>query len=86
MPTDHTAILKKILSAQLGPSYPPENFRTDTELLGSIPELDSMAVVGVLTAVEEELGVIIEDDEVSAELFATFGSLSDFVLERCQRT
>lgn len=84
MPTDHTAILKKILSAQLGPSYPPENFRTDTELLGSIPELDSMAVVGILTAVEEELRVTIEDDEVSAALFETFGSLADFVGQRLQ--
>jgi acyl carrier protein len=85
MPTDHTATLKKILSAQLGPSYPPEHFRADTELLGSIPELDSMAVVGILTAVEEELGVTIEDDEVSAELFETFGSLADFVRPRLQK-
>lgn len=83
MPIDHTAILRKILSAQLGASYPPERFETDTGLLGSIPELDSMAVVGILGAIEEELGVTIEDDEVSADLFETFGTLADFVGQRC---
>lgn len=76
---DHAAALSRILSAQLGKSYPPSYFRADTELLGSVPELDSMAVVGVLTAIEEELGIEIPDDEIGAETFATFGSLVDFV-------
>lgn len=76
---DHAAALSRILSAQLGKSYPPSHFRTGTALLGSVPELDSMAVVGVLTAIEDELGIEIADDEVSAETFATFGSLLDFV-------
>ncbi len=48
-------------------------------LFGAIPEFDSMAVVTVLTMVEEEFGIVIDDDEVSAEIFATVGSLSDFV-------
>lgn len=76
---DHAAALSRILSAQLGKSYPPSYFQSDTELLGSVPELDSMAVVGVLTAIEDELGIEIADDEVSAETFATFGSLLGFV-------
>lgn len=48
-------------------------------LLGALPELDSMAVVHVLTAVEDHFGVVIADDELSAETFATLGSLADFV-------
>ncbi len=80
---DRTDALRQILSAQLGPgSYPPSHFRTDTPLLGSIPELDSMAVVGILTAIEEELGLTIEDDDISAEIFETLGSLDAFVRER----
>lgn len=50
-----------------------------TPLLGSVPELDSMAVVTVITTLEERFGFAIEDDEISADVFATFGSLSAFV-------
>ncbi len=71
--------LRQILSAQLGPAYPPSYFSTETEMLGSIPELDSMAVVGILAAIEESTGITIADDEVSADVFATFGSLAAFV-------
>jgi acyl carrier protein len=79
MLSDHADLLKKILSAQLGPSYPPSFFTERTPLLGSIPELDSMAVVGILTAIEEELGITIPDDEISAEAFATFADLESLV-------
>ncbi len=50
-----------------------------TPLLGNLPELDSMAVVHVLAAIEEQFGIVVADDEVSAETFSTFGSLADFV-------
>ena len=50
-----------------------------TALLGSVPELDSMAVVTVLASIEETFGIRIDDEEVSAELFATVGTLTSFV-------
>jgi acyl carrier protein len=50
-----------------------------TALLGNLPELDSMAVVSVITALEERYGFTVNDDEISAETFATLGSLVDFV-------
>ncbi len=71
--------LARILSAQLGPHYPAESFRPDSVLLGRIPELDSMAVVGILAAIEDETGISIPDDEVSADVFATFSALESFV-------
>lgn len=71
--------LARILSAQLGPAYPAESFRPDSALLGEIPELDSMAVVGILAAIEDETGISIPDDEVSADAFATLGTLESFV-------
>ena len=49
-----------------------------TELLGGIPEFDSMAVVVVITALEDTLGITVEDDELSAETFETVGSLVRF--------
>ncbi len=54
----------------------------DTEILGSVPEFDSMAIVTVLTMVEENYGIMIEDDEVSAEVFETLGSLVSFIEEK----
>jgi acyl carrier protein len=51
----------------------------ESGLLGSIPEFDSMAVVTVLTMIEDEFGITIADDEVSADVFQTMGSLASFV-------
>jgi acyl carrier protein len=50
-----------------------------TALLGSIPELDSMAVVSILTTLEERFGIVVDDDEVDGRTFATVGSLTSFV-------
>jgi acyl carrier protein len=50
-----------------------------TPLLGSVPELDSMAVASVITALEEHFGFQIHDDEISARHFATLGTLNQFV-------
>ncbi|WP_199553571.1 acyl carrier protein [Sandaracinobacteroides hominis] len=51
----------------------------DTGLFGSLPELDSMAVATVLTALEDRFHILIDDDEVTGELFETVASLADFV-------
>lgn len=69
------AVLRDVL--QLGARA--DRLTRATQLLGSLPELDSMAVVTVITALEERFGITVEDDEISAETFATVGALSDFV-------
>ena len=53
--------------------------RPDSALLGNIPEFDSMAVVSVITALEDNLGIVVEDDEITAETFETLGNLTDFI-------
>jgi len=53
--------------------------RPDSALLGSIPEFDSMAVVSVITALEDNLGIVVEDDEITAETFETVGTLTEFI-------
>ncbi len=55
------------------------DFDADTQLLGALPEFDSMAVVMVLTQLEETLGLAVADDEIDAEVFETLGSLTVFV-------
>ena len=59
-----------------------QGFTRDTHLMGAIPELDSMAVVTLLTSIEEQFGVMVDDDEVDGSLFATVGTLSDFVQQK----
>ncbi len=54
----------------------------NTNLLGSIPEFDSMAVVSVITAIEENYGIVVDDDEVTAELFETVGTLYEFIQQK----
>ena len=54
----------------------------ESPLLGSLPELDSMAVVTLIGALEEHFGITIDDDDISASTFATLGSLAQFVAER----
>ncbi|MPQ56048.1 acyl carrier protein [Duganella sp. FT27W] len=51
----------------------------DSPLLGALPQLDSMAVLALLTALEEYFGIAILDDEISARHFATVGTLTAFV-------
>lgn len=57
-------------------------FDAGTELFGALPELDSMAVAGLLTELEDRLGIIIDDDDVDGEMLATFGALVDFAIAK----
>jgi acyl carrier protein len=55
------------------------SFTRDTRLLGAIPELDSMAVVALIGAIEDQLGITVNDDEIDGQTFSSLGSLADFV-------
>ncbi|MBV8502242.1 MAG: acyl carrier protein [Paucibacter sp.] len=57
-------------------------FKRDTPLFGALPEFDSMAVVSLITSLEDRLGLMIDDDEMSGDIFATVGSLTDFVASK----
>ena len=74
--------IKNLLSDTLSLGTRTNSFREDTVLLGNIPELDSIAVVNVITALEEQFGITVEDDEISAKTFETLGSLSNFVEQK----
>ena len=70
------ATLRALLVDVLGlPKSRVAKFDDETELFGALPEFDSMAVATLLTELEERLGILIEDDDVEAEDFATFGRL-----------
>lgn len=54
-------------------------FSRETHLLGAVPEFDSMAVVTLITSLEEQLGITIDDDEIDGATFQSVGTLVDFV-------
>lgn len=72
------AVLRDVLS--LGNRA--DRIGRDSTLLGSLPELDSMAVVNVIAALEDRFGLTVDDDEISGDTFATLGSLVDFVASK----
>ena len=74
--------VREILSDVLSLGERKSSLNADSGLLGSIPELDSMAVVNVITALEESFGITVDDDEISAKTFETLGSLTSFVEQK----
>ena len=75
----HIEEVRNILSDVLSLGERRNTLNKDSPLLGAIPELDSMAVVNVITALEEHFDITVDDDEISAKTFETVGSLAQFV-------
>ncbi len=78
---DINKFAKDLLQQALHLETEPD-FDSSTPLLGSLAELDSIGVVNVITLIEEQLGCVIEDDEITAEVFETFGSLVEFIVSK----
>ena len=74
--------VKNVLSQALQLGSRVDHLNENSPLLGAIPELDSMAVVAILTHLEEHYGFTVEDDEISADTFATLGTLVTFVEQK----
>lgn len=71
--------LKALIADVLGIDQAQANAMTvDSGLFGHLPELDSMAVAGLLTEMEDRLGIIIDDDDVTGEMLETYGGLLAF--------
>ena len=79
---EHIQAVKAILAESLGPGV--QRLNADSALMGSVPELDSMAVIGVITALEAHFGIMVHDDEISARHFATVGALALFVQQKLE--
>jgi len=76
---DTTQEIIRLLDDVLSLGGRTASFNRSTPLLGSVAELDSMAVVSLITAMEEQFGIVIEDDDLDGQTFSSVGSLSDFV-------
>ena len=74
--------VKQLLIDILSLDMSVDEMTSDTLLLGDIPEFDSMAIVSVITALEETFGFMAEDDELSAEVFESVETLVGFVIQK----
>jgi acyl carrier protein len=79
---DVTQEVVRVLDEVLSLNGRAAAFTRDTHLVGAIPELDSMAVVSLITTVEERFGILIADGDIDGDTFRTVGTLADFVIER----
>ncbi|AKE51107.1 acyl carrier protein [Kangiella geojedonensis] len=60
-------------------SLSADELSAETQLIGNLPEFDSMAIVSILMQIEEDFGIEIPDDELSGDVFETVQSLTEFV-------
>lgn len=73
------AELKSVIADVLGIDAAQANaLGEDDGLFGHLPELDSMAVAGLLTEMEDRLDIVIEDEDVDGEMLETYGGLLAF--------
>jgi acyl carrier protein len=71
--------VKSVVVATLGVEDRANSIDASTPLLGSLPELDSLAAVELVTALETHFDIVFDDDEVNAEVFETLGSLAALI-------
>lgn len=71
--------VKNVVAEALGLGDRIAQFDAQSPLLGALPELDSMSVVNLITALEAHFDFVVHDDEISASSFSTLGALAEFV-------
>lgn len=73
-----------VLAESLDGAIHINELNEEAPLLGAIPELDSMAIVGIITSIEERFGIIFDDDELDAEMFETVGTLRNQIVSKME--
>jgi acyl carrier protein len=76
--------VKVVIVKTLGIQDRAATLEASTELFGTLPELDSMAVVTLAVNLEREFDFEIDDEDFTGEVFETIGTLAEFV-EQNQR-
>jgi acyl carrier protein len=74
--------VRAVVVATLGVEHRAGTMEASTQLLGNLPELDSMAVVELVYAIEERFDITVDGEEITADVFETLGSLTEFVASK----
>lgn len=76
---DAETLAREILRSDLQLGARADRLERSSALMGSLPEFNSLTVVSLISSVEEQVGCTVDDDEISAEIFETFGAFADFI-------
>jgi acyl carrier protein len=76
--------VKAVVVDTLGVEDRADTLEASTPLFGSLPELDSMAVLELVLELEQRFGITIEGEDVTADAFETLASLAAFVDEKAR--
>ena len=80
--TDKIDDVIDVIVTTLGLEDRTEPLVATTQLLDNIPELDSMAIVELVVALEDRFDITIDEDEISGDVFETVATLATFVAEQ----
>jgi acyl carrier protein len=73
-------LAKKVLATNL--QLEVDQLTAETEVFGNFPQFNSLTIVGVIGSIEDELDCVIDDDEITTDIFATVGDLAEFIASR----
>lgn len=73
---------KEILQTTLQLGERIDALTRDTPLMGHFPQLNSLTVMGIISEIEAQTGCAIEDQEITAEIFETVGTLAAFIHQK----
>ena len=73
---------REILRNNLQLGARADSMDRNTALMGSLPEFNSLTVVGLIADIEEQTGNTVDDDEISADIFETVGTFTDFIASK----
>ena len=73
-------VAKKVIAVNL--QLELDQLSADTEILGNFPQFNSLTIVGVIGSIEDELDCVIDDEEITTDIFTTFGDLAAFIQSR----
>jgi acyl carrier protein len=73
-------LAKKVIAVNL--QLELDDLDPDTEILGNFPQFNSLTIVGVIGSIEDELDCVIDDEDITTDIFATVQDLADFIESR----
>jgi len=79
---DNLELTKDILRSSLQLGERADTLELDTPLMGHFPQLNSLTVMGIVSEIEAQTGCAISDQEITAEIFESVGSLAAFINQK----
>ncbi len=76
--------ISKIISEKTDVGYEHQSISADTELLTSGLGLDSVVMLRLIAAIEDEVGIEFDDTDLPLEVFKNVGTLAEAVRKKLQ--